>query len=171
MKEDDLSRLFANSMRASSSFASWVLSQTKFAEVSEDSILLHGEQAARRPNPDNWWKDWWCPIPGLSVEGRQIDIFACFEIKSTGVRYALVIENKKKHGKFEPGQAKDYERLASTMIQREKNTLRLDQFETVLIAPTSFRNSVLHREECDHFNAYISYEKISPHIPEFLDHL
>ncbi len=97
MTEDSLSRLFAETMRTSPSFASWVLGQTKFADHKDNSRLLYEEQAKRRPRPDNWWKDWWCPLPGLRVEGRQIDVFSCFEDLNTGLRYALNIENKKKN--------------------------------------------------------------------------
>jgi hypothetical protein len=79
------------------------------------------------------------------------------------MRYALHVENKPDHGKWEQDQAKNYQTRA---INRMKEWRYCD-FQTVLLAPVSF----VARHPCDiaHFDLVISYEEVSAFIPEFTE--
>ena len=161
-KEGELDLAFASKMEESAEFRSWVLEHTKFRDFSSSVRLLHEEQGKDRPI---WWKHWWCPIPELGEE-RETDIFLVFEVEESGKRFALLIENKKANGKFLEGQAEGYEPKARFMMNKEKY-LSYSEFETVLIAPSAFRDN--NKEKCDLFGTYISYEEIANFIPDFQD--
>jgi len=160
--EGELDLAFANTIQTSREFRSWVLNQTKFRDLSSDVILLHEEQGKNRPV---WWQYWWCQVPELD-EQRETDIFLVFECKTSGERFSLHIENKKGSGKFLDGQPEGYEPRARFMLNTEKY-LSYSDFETVLIAPSVFREN--NRDKCDLFGVYISYEAIAAFIPEFRD--
>ena len=159
-KEGELDLAFASKMEESGEFRSWVLERTKFRDFSSSATLLHEEQGKDRPV---WWKHWWCRIPELGEE-RETDIFLVFEIADSGKRFALHIENKKGNGKFLEGQPEGYEPRARYMMNEEKY-LSYSEFETVLIAPSTFRGK--YKDKCDLFDIFISYEEIATLIPEF----
>jgi hypothetical protein len=111
-------------MRDSKEFCNWVLGKTKFAEVAEEMRLLHKEQLELRPRMF-WWRDWWCQLPAPK-KGRQIDIFAVFELgASEKCNVALLIENKRNVGKWtDEEQATDYKVVART----HESEAALDEF-------------------------------------------
>jgi len=96
LNEDLLCRAFAEKIRRSAEFLAWVLNRTKFSEHRLSARLLYEEQVRSRPSvlPENWWRHWWCKIPGSGKEG-ETDIFLVFEVHETKKRFALHIENKK----------------------------------------------------------------------------
>jgi hypothetical protein len=161
-KESDLDLAFANKIKESPEFSSWLLSRTKFYEYQSLVRLLDEEQASIRPRKF-WWKHWWCSIPELPKAG-ETDIFIVFEIKDTNWRFALHVENKKDDSTFEEGQAGAYEFRARHMMNQE-DYLNYSDFQTILISPTSFRHR--NSTQCELFNCHISYEDIARFIPDF----
>jgi hypothetical protein len=87
-----------------------------------------------------------------------------FDNEETNRRFALHFENKTDGYRFSDGQAKAYSVRARHMANQKKY-LSYEDFETVLIAPNSFREK--HRSKCDLFDVYISYESTANFIPEF----
>lgn len=164
MTEDELSGVFAESVKKSPQFCSWVLNRTKFGKLSDSVHLLHEEQLSIRPR-NFWWKDWWCNFPGQTKKGGQIDIFMVFaEIRDDRRRFSLHVENKKANGKFLDGQAKGYSLRARHMANKPEY-LNYQDYETMLIAPLAFRKR--YGAECDLFDRKIPYEDIAKFIPEF----
>ncbi len=109
----------------------------------------------------------WCYVPDLGKES-ETDIFAAFEIADTKQRFALHIENKLAVSAFLPNQAETYPVRARHMLKNTKSArLNCTDFETVLIAPRSFRDA--YREECDLFGCYIPHEDIAEFVAEFRD--
>jgi hypothetical protein len=161
--EEQLSSAFADQMKHSPEFCSWVLGWTKFRELSSEMKLLHEEQLSLRKRKF-WWKDWWC-IPPQINKGRQIDVFAVFEIVSIKRNVALLIENKRGSGSFtDDKQAQDYRAVAEHM--KDKNDyMNFVDYETLIIAPHSFLN--LHPQEANHFDEKIPYEAIASQVPLF----
>lgn len=160
-QECDLDQAFADKVKESTEFCWWVLDHTKFRGLAADVRLLHEEQG--KTDRKVWWKHWWCFVPEIE-EQRETDIFLVFQIEANGKRFALHIENKRENGKFSDGQAEGYGPRARHMMSKDEY-LDYSDFETVLIAPSTFRKK--YREECDLFGAYISYEEIANFIPEF----
>ena len=165
MTEDGLCRIFAEKVRTSPQFAAWIIGRSKFAQFSAASRLLYEEQVARRPKvkPQNWWRHWWCTIPGLN-EQRETDIFLTFETTGVPKRFAIHIENKKGDGSFLPGQAEAYFPRAAFMLNQWKY-LDCSDFETILIAPSNFVQ--FNKSQCGLFGCQLSYEEIGDFIPEF----
>jgi hypothetical protein len=92
---------FANALVTDPAFRSWVLCQTKFADVAEGARLLNEEMRTRRSrNSANWWRSHYtesCRCPGCS--GQETDILAIFETV-TEARFALHFEVKQPIDKF-----------------------------------------------------------------------
>jgi hypothetical protein len=165
--EDSLSLAFANKLTDSPEFISWVLSQTKFAEHAKTAKLLSEEQAAAR-TARFWWRNWWCHVPDLGEES-ETDIFLVFEDAKTGKRFSLHIENKIANSTFTPNQEASYAVRATYMLHYTKAAeFRCTDFDTVLIAPHSFRNK--YREQSDQFGCFIAHEDIAKFIPSFGSH-
>ncbi|MCF8469931.1 MAG: hypothetical protein K9G30_04045 [Parvibaculum sp.] len=160
--EDRLCHLFAERVKNSQEFQSWVLSQTKFGGYPNHVRLLHEEQMSIRPRKE-WWRHWWCHIPELNKD-RETDIFMVFENTETKRRFALHCENKTEGYKFSDGQAEAYAIRAKHMANKAKY-LNYEDYQTVLIAPNSFREKF--RTECEAFEVHISYENIAKSIPEY----
>lgn len=160
--EDALCRIFANRVRDSQDFNSWILSYTKFR--GRKVSLLYQEQMSARPKvkPENWWRHWWRKIPELNQE-RETDIFLVFEDRFDTSRFALHIENKQ-DAAFWPGQAEDYEPRARWMMGMPRY-LNYTDFQTMLIAPQSIQER--NPEKAARFHCFISYEDIGCLIPEF----
>ena len=165
LNEDLLCRAFAEKIRHSAEFLAWVLGQTKFSAHQSNARLLYEAQVRSRPRvqPNNWWRHWWCKIPGSGKEG-ETDIFLAFEDVDTKMRFVLHIENKK-DSEFLDGQPEGYETRARLKIN-DPRWLNYVDFETVLIAPIAYRAT--RRPSCDVFERFISYESIASFVPEFL---
>jgi len=87
-----------------------------------------------------------------------------FEVISTRERFALHFENKRDHYKFNPGQAAAYAPRARHMLNRSEYLSHSD-FQTVLLAPTSFRTR--YAKESELFDVFISYEEVGQFLPSF----
>jgi hypothetical protein len=164
ISELDLDRAFANQLASSRDFSIWVLEQTKFKPYSRMADLLDKEQVTAKPRkkPENWWRHWWCKLEDGSES--ETDIFASFQLRGTNLRFALHIEDKPSHGKFEPSQYLNYKRRATCMA-RQPQYMDYTDFTTVLLAPSGFIQA--HRQEAACFDSCISYESVAPHIPLF----
>src|SRR6266446_1022821 len=170
--EDDLCRAFANKLKESPEFASWLLDRTGFSGDRSRARLLHEEQVRRRPHVDaeNWWRHWHSAQVKKSGRGQETDIFLVFEPTESKKRFALCIENKKRRvlSKREADefreQAEAYEPRARFMRNKHE-FLSYDDFVTVLVAPIAFRNGYI--ATCDLFNFYIAYENVANFIPDY----
>lgn len=98
--------------------------------------------------------------PPLTRKDSETDILLLFKDRANGDRYAIHIENKPAHGKWEPNQAENRRRATN-----RKMKLQYVDFQTVLIAPTSFIER--SPREVEQFDIAISYEDIGAFIPEF----
>ncbi|MCB1471004.1 MAG: hypothetical protein KDK08_28450 [Rhizobiaceae bacterium] len=158
MNEDVLCGLFAERVRSSPEFATWMLGHTKFADRASVVRLLAEEQS-RRPGKA-WWRHWWCGVPKT---GRQseTDIFLVFEM-ATGERFALHIENKI-DAPFMPFQPEDYGPRAAHMANNR--WVPYADFATMLIAPRAYLAN--QAEKCGLFDTTISHEEIAAFIPEY----
>ncbi len=76
-------------------------------------------------------------------------------------KYAIHIENKPAHGKWQPNQPENYKKRAENRMGKWKH----DDYQTALIAPQSFIDA--HPEAVALFGFVVSYEEISPFVPEF----
>jgi hypothetical protein len=161
-RESELDSAFANKLRESPEFVSWLLSRTKFSEYGARVRLLDEEQASIRQRTF-WWKHWWCTIPELAEE-RETDIFVVFEIMDTRERFALHVENRLSDGAFQRGQAEAYDFRAKHMMNMDRY-LNYSDYQTILISPISFKNK--NGIKCDLFGCHIAYEDIAEFIPEF----
>src|SRR5207302_304094 len=104
--EDRLNHLFAEMVRESLDFRSWLLRRTKFKKWQYSAHLLDEAVYLTKPRKF-WWRHWWCAnIPGCGE--KETDIFLVFEIPVTKKRFALHIENKLWNGKFTYMQAECY---------------------------------------------------------------
>ena len=160
--EDQLCLAFAEQVKESKAFASWLLARTKFSADGASARLLHKEQMNIRPRKF-WWRHWWCHIPELKKD-RETDIFMVFEIDGSKQRFALHIENKKDNGSFAIGQAEAYKIRAQHMANKSEYLDYVD-FETILVAPLSFKDR--YPAPCELFDRFISYEEICKFVPEF----
>jgi len=160
--EDQLCSAFAEMLRRSSTFASFILGRTKFASYATNARLLHEEQMSIRPRKHSW-RHWWCHVPELRKD-RETDIFAVFEVEVANslFRFALHIENKRNVSRFTEGQAQAYEPRAKHMLGRA-DYLSYRDYETMLIAPIAFRKRF--PSDCDCFSSFIAYEELAKYVP------
>jgi len=164
--EDDLCRVFAEGVRTNPEFARWLLSRTKFNYCTDRARLLYDEQvSARRVAPDRWWRHWWWHVKTLNKD-RETDVFLAFQDASTGLRFALHIENKV-NAEFTPGQAESYGQKAAWVAARETEKRRMPHtdWQNILIAPAAYYS--IRKVQCDLFDVFISHEDIAVFLPEF----
>lgn len=162
LSEDQLCEAFADAVRDRQEVRFWLLGQTKFAKHAQRAILLDKEQMAIRKR-ERWWRHWWCHVPDLNKD-RETDIFMVFEVESVNSRFALHIENKKDNYRFNDGQAHSYRPRALYMMN-DSRFLSYSDFETILLAPTSFRNR--YRKDVELFDVFLAYEDVSLFLPSF----
>jgi hypothetical protein len=143
LSEDQLCHAFADQIKDSPAFVTWLLGRTKkFAKFTAvDVRVLWQEQKRKRTSPAApWWRHWFrwpgCNCDGC-VGGRETDIFVVFELVRSKERFALHIENKKSKGKFTPGQAAAYSLRAKCWANSERY-LNYSDYETILVAPSAF---------------------------------
>jgi hypothetical protein len=98
--ELDLDHLFWKEMRDNPAFRTWFLGLTKFSEHALDLVT------------DEKWHQRWYTDP-LNGKDSETDIVLLFKDRGNGDRYAIHIENKPAHGKWEPNQAENYRRRAT----------------------------------------------------------
>jgi hypothetical protein len=162
LNEENLCELFAEGVRHIPELREWMLSKTKFAPDSRVCRLLDKEQMSLRPRK-RWWRHWWCAIPDI-IEQRETDIFMVFEAAETHRRFALHIENKPTGSKFREGQAAAYEPRGRHMLNRSQFLSHSD-FQTVLLAPTSFRSRFA--VDAALFDVFLSYEEVARFVPAY----
>ncbi len=123
------------------------MQRTKFS--GRDLDLVTDEKWHQR-----WYRD-------KDKRESETDILLVFQDVSNKGRYAIHIENKPRHGRWEEGQAEHYRSRALD----KKAAWRYSDFQTALIAPFSF----IERwpAEVAHFDFTVSYEDISAFIPAF----
>ncbi len=162
LSEDALCEIFADGMRDVPEFRQWVLAQTVFAEHAETCRLLDQEQLSLRPRK-RWWRHWWCHVPELDKD-RETDVFMVFATQAGEERFALHVENKRDHYRFNPGQAAAYEVRARHMLNKPEY-LSHARAQTVLLAPLAFRDR--HADDTALFDVYLSYEDVAAFLPAF----
>lgn len=160
--EKELDAAIERAFKESKEFADWFLSHTKFADL--DAAYVWSRS-------DHPWGSIPFPVvnPDTGVEEIQnkeseTDILVVFEDGSSS-RFALHIENKIAGGSFTQYQPDMYVVRAAHWAGNPKYKGYTD-FQTVLVAPQEFYKR--NKEEADKFDCYISHEKISNHIPDFL---
>jgi hypothetical protein len=94
-------------------------------------------------------------------EGLGNDILLMFRDASNCERYALHIENKTAHRKWEPNQAENYRKRATNRMK----AWRYVDFQTILLAPSAF--VCRHPAEATSFDVVLLYEDVGAFVPEF----
>jgi hypothetical protein len=140
---------FWNTLVASMPFRKWLLERTRFAKLGLD--LVTNEKWHQR-----WYRD---PI---TKKDSETDILLIFSDANGGRRYALHIENKPDHRKWEPDQFENYQKRAADRM----SAWRYTDYEVVLLAPMSFLTR--YPLEAAQFDFRLSYEDVGTFIPEFL---
>jgi hypothetical protein len=148
--ELELDHHFWNKISTDLAFQESILSQTKF--VGRDMELITSE-----PWHQTWYRD---PETRLDSE---TDILLMFVDRATQERYALHIENKPAHAKWELNQAENYRKRARNRMKIK----RYVDFQVGLIAPAAF--IAAWPLERSHFDFDVTYEKIAKFVLEFGD--
>jgi hypothetical protein len=143
-------KAFADKVRTSPEFVSWLLSKTKFKDANAVPVLV------RSDNP--WYQS--------RKTGRQseTDILIVFERQDGRERFALHIENKQAKETFQPNQPELYHERALDWMNESKWGSYQD-FEVMLIAPQVFYTR--HKEKADIFHRYVPHDEIAAFVPEF----
>lgn len=148
MNELELDKCFWREVSASSAFQHWLIGKTKFAG-----------RVVRLVTDEGWHQRWYRDPE--TKKDSETDILLIFVDLENSQRYALHIENKAAHSKWEPNQAKNYRKRALNLMSK----LRCADFQTVLMAPASFIDK--HPTEAGEFDLILLYEEVGMFIPEF----
>jgi hypothetical protein len=143
-----LDHCFWREVSTSPSFRNWLIRKTKCAERSLDLVT------------DKKWYQLWYRDPETRKDS-ETDILLMFRDASNCERYALHIENKNAHRKWEPNQAENYRKRATN---RMKAWCYVD-FQTILLAPSAF--VCRHPAEATSFDVVLLYEDVGAFVPEF----
>ena len=159
--EKQLDRLLEERLNADDSFRTWFLSKTLKGASYTNLVLLRanhpwGKVRTILPNKDTGALE-------AVVREAETDVFAVLEDRN-GKRLALHIENKLPGGKFLAYQPEMYAARAEAWRQNEKYG-NYDEWETVLIAPRSFR--ARNENDARKFMSFIAHEDIAIHVPGF----
>jgi hypothetical protein len=148
LNELDLDRCFWREVSTSPKFREWLIARTKFSGRNLELVT------------DELWHQKWYRDPETKLDS-ETDILLIFRERESSERYALHIENKPAHRKWEIDQAKNYRKRA---INRMIPWNYVD-FQVVLLAPTAFVR--LCPDDVAHFDLVISYEDVGIFVPEF----
>lgn len=148
VNELDLDHAFWRLVSTDQAFRTWLISRTKFHGRSIDLVA------------DEKWHQRWYRDPDTGKDS-ETDILLILLDRDTHDRYALHIENKPDHRKWEPGQASNYRKRDLDRMSK----WRYVDFQTMLIAPTSFISRF--PLETSAFELAISYEEIAAFAPGF----
>ena len=162
ISEFDLDLAFAEAVRQSDVFQTWLVGRTKFASLVPDLRLLDKEQGQRKAK--HWWRHWWCRVPELERDS-ETDVFIVFE-NIGGRRIALHVENKPPHGKFTFQQAESYAPRARHMMGKAQ-FMGYHDFTTVIVAPNAFLTS--NEAGAAQFDVRLAYEDVGRYVPLFAD--
>jgi hypothetical protein len=145
LSEDDLCQAFADQIKESPAFVTWLLGRTKkFSGLRADDVrvLWEEQQEQRTSLAAPWWRHWWmgkCKCTGC-IGGRETDIFVVFELIESNDRFALHIENKPPKKRFTKGQAAAYP-IRAKCWAHQKRFLNYTDYEAILVAPLVFLSS------------------------------
>lgn len=93
---------FAEALRSSQEFRTWVLERTEFRRFASSATLLDAEMQARRSKTaSSWWRSHWrsgCDCEGCAG-GQETDLLAVFSSPSS-YRFALHVEVKQPKDRF-----------------------------------------------------------------------
>ena len=148
MDELSLDHCFWRGLSGSAAFRNWLVSRTKFRDL--PLSLVTDEKWHQR-----WYRD------SDTKKDSETDILLLFVNDHTGDRYALHIENKPDHRKWEPDQVENYSKRAVNRM----TSWRYIDFQTVLLAPFSFVQR--HPCEASQFQLTLTYEEVGAFVPEF----
>ena len=148
VSELDLDRLFWGVISTDADFRRWVVGKTKFAHLNLE--LVTAEKWHQR-----WYRD---PV---TKRDSETDILLMFTEVGSGERYAIHIENKPDHRRWEPLQFENYRKRA--LDRREK--WKYVDFQTALLASCGFIER--HPNEAGHFDIRLTYEEVSKFVPAF----
>lgn len=143
-----LDNCFWNAISTDRPFFDWFTGQSKFSGLSLD---LDRTQK---------WHQLWAIPPG-TTGGCETDITLFLIETRLSHRYAIHIENKPAHGKWQPNQVKNYEVRAAYRMAKWGH----EGYQTALIAPQSFLDA--HMDDAARFGFVVSYEQIAKFVPEF----
>jgi hypothetical protein len=148
LNELALDHCFWREVKTSSPFQHWLIGKTKFAG-----------RVVRLVTDEGWHQRWYRDPE--TKKDSETDILLIFVDLENSQRYALHIENKTAHSKWEPDQAKNYRKRAMNRMK----PLRYADFQTVLVAPASFIDK--HPTEAAEFDLLLIYEEVGVFVPEF----
>jgi hypothetical protein len=146
--ELQLDHLFWKAISSNLDFQSWFLKRTKFSAHALKLVT------------DETWHQRWFKDPDTKKDS-ETDTTLIFEDSTNADRYAIHVENKPPHGKFESRQPENYRIRAMNRMLKWKHI----DFQTALIAPLLF--FAKWPSEVEHFDIRIAYEDISEFVPEF----
>jgi hypothetical protein len=166
-------RPIAEELERNTSFRSWVLTRTKFAQFSQEAELLHEQQKlCRTPQSENWWRSHFAG-PSYQFKSecgeRETDLLAIFGVRND-FRFAIHFEVKAPGDRFGIDQALDYQRRAVCWSGRgraPRTVLPHDEATTVLCCEREFAERVA--SEVSNFPTIITFEEISVWIAPFPD--
>ncbi len=121
MDELTLDHCFRREVSTSPLLRNWLIGKTKFAQRSLDLVT------------DEKWHQRWYRDPETKKDS-ETDILLMFRDASNCELYALHIENKTAHRKWEPNQAENYRKRATNRMR----AWRCVDFQTILLAPSAF---------------------------------
>ena len=149
-KHDELSldHAFWGAISTDRAFFDWFTGRSKFSGLWLD--LDRSEKWHQR-----WFRD---PVTKLDSE-TDITLFLLETRLSK--RYAIHIENKPGHGKWQQNQVENYPIRAANRMRAWGH----QDYDTALIAPKSFLNT--HANAVSQFGFAVSYEEIERFIPAF----
>lgn len=158
---------FANALVTDGAFRSWVLKQTKFASLADNSRLMHNEmQAQRSAGSATWWRSHFtekCRCQGCS--GQETDILAIFE--APGSRFGLHFEVKHPTDKFptKRDQAANYAlRAKCWSTSAPKSVVPHSDAATVLLC--SSLKLMAYAPHLAKFGNVITFEDIAMAFPQ-----
>ena len=149
-KHDELllDHAFWAAISTNRNFFDWFAAKSKFAGLWLD--LDRTEKWHQR-----WFRD---PETGLDSE---TDIALFLVETHQRKKFAIHIENKPPHGRWQPNQPENYERRAANRMRNWGH----DDYQTALLAPDTFiRANML---QAGHFGFCVSYEDVASFIHDF----
>jgi len=167
--EWEYARPIAEALASSPQFKTWLLSQTRFAPLAENAVLLHEEMKMKRSaTAETWWRSHFtekCRCEGCS--GQETDLLAIFQ--SDEMRFALHVEVKQPKDNFrkEKDQSRNYAlRAACWARAAPAKVLDHDDADTLLIFSEKRRQD--YSKEIEEFGASVSFEDIWGAFPEIM---
>lgn len=159
--EKELDKAIEKAFKENSTFTTWFLSKTKFANSGATYFWSRSDHPWSRVevsaiNPKNG------QLERVIKEG-ETDILVVFQ-GPAGNKFAIHLENKIASGKFTSGQPDLYAARAASWVGNPKYK-SYEDYEIVLIAPLSFYERNI--TEAQKFDRFIAHEEIAAFVPIF----